>query len=446
MCFSTCRDLPIVPTPRPHFFSQTPESLEDLFRGWGLARFRATQVMDWVYRKGVADPRNMTNLGKNDIKILSENLTFLEGSVVRQQRATDGTRKLLIDWGLSDGGWQMADGGADESKVSGLPPQVALTVQGSAMAHSDSSHTFSASRLQPPTFNPKNQTECVMIPSDHDSSGRPRRTACISSQIGCPVGCAFCASGIGGLDGNLTTGQIVQQVWQLSFALPGEGREQGTGNSAPSHASALFPVPSALFPAQRITNVVFMGMGEPMANLRSVLPAIRTLAADWGVGLSARKITVSTVGVPQGIRKLADLDLPVTLAISLHAPNDELRRRIIPWAEFVTIQQLIDAGSDYFDKTGREITLEYILLGGVNDQPDHARELTQVARKLRSNINLIRYNEVKGMPFNRPHDEDVQRFQSILKKAGVNTHIRASRGRDIAAACGQLRHEKVTPV
>lgn len=261
-----------------------------------------------------------------------------------------------------------------------------------------------------------------MIPATSEASGRTRRTACISSQIGCPVGCKFCASGIGGLDGNLTPGQIVQQAWQLAWD-PRINKAGGGG----------------------ITNVVFMGMGEPLANLRGVLPALRTLAAPWGMNLSARRITVSTVGVPAGIRKLAELDLPVTLAISLHAPNDTLRKQIIPWAEFVSIAQLLEAGQTYFARTGREITLEYILLGHVNDQPEHARELAGLARKLRSNINLIRYNEVKGMPFDRPQDDAVRQFQSILQHAGINTHIRASRGRDIAAACGQLRHETTHP-
>ncbi len=374
-----------MPDDRPHFFDHTPESLADLFEGWGLPKYRAAQVMDWVYAKGVAEPAKMTNLGQADRDMLAQRMRFLGGAVVKHQRATDGTQKLLVDWSL------------DADALS--QPSNPLAVLGNPLGSSAT------------------QTECVMIPSDNDSSGRKRRTACISSQVGCPVGCKFCASGLGGLDGNLTTGQIVQQAWQLNQML-------GVGDSG-----------------GRLTNIVFMGMGEPMANLRSVLPAVRTLAADWGMGLSARKITVSTVGVPAGIRKLADLDLPVTLAISLHAPNDEVRKQIIPWAEFVSIQQLIDAGRDYFDKTGREITLEYILLGGLNDQAAHAHELAGVTKKLRSNVNLIRYNEVAGLPFVRPTDADVHTFQTILQQAHVNTHIRASRGCDIAAACGQLRHE-----
>ncbi|MEM6458065.1 MAG: 23S rRNA (adenine(2503)-C(2))-methyltransferase RlmN [Planctomycetota bacterium] len=368
-----------MPDDRPHFFDQTPETLADLCAGWGLPRFRAKQVFGWVYAKGVADPRQMTNLSARDRELLADRLRFVTGQVVRHQNASDGTQKLLIDWNPAPGS-------------TGVSLQL--------MPADD----------DPP---PSDQTECVMIPTAGDANRRPRRTACISSQVGCPVGCKFCASGLGGLDGNLTAGQIVQQAWQLQ----------------------------QLTHVGRLTNVVFMGMGEPMANLRAVLPAVRTLAAGWGLGLSARRITVSTVGVPAGIRKLADLDLPVTLAVSLHAPNDQLRQQIIPWAEFVSIQQLTDAGRDYFAKTGREVTLEYILLGHVNDRPEHARELATVAKRLRSNVNLIRYNEVAGLPYARPDDADVLRFQSILKSAGVNTHLRASRGRDIAAACGQLRHE-----
>ena len=407
---------------RPHFFDQTPDSLAELLTRWGMPRFRGQQVMDWVYRKGVADPQQMTNLRQADRDLLCREMVFLRGTLVRHQRASDGTQKLLVDW--SPAPEPNADTDADG-------PTTALP------------------QLSQP--DPQNQTECVMIPAvstpaDAAQPGRLRRTACISSQVGCPVGCRFCASGLGGLDGNLTPGQIVQQAWQLSWGLGSRAHGLKQNNPAnqslpPRNERSRHQTPDAHPHAQPVTNVVFMGMGEPLANLRGVLPALRTLAADWGMNLSARKITVSTVGVPAGIRKLADLDLPVTLAISLHAPNDTIRQQIIPWAEFVSIQQLLEAGHDYFRKTGREITLEYILLGGLNDQPDHARELAQLARRLRCNINLIRYNEVAGLPFLRPDDADVQRFQQLLRDAGVNVHIRASRGRDIAAACGQLRHE-----
>jgi 23S rRNA (adenine2503-C2)-methyltransferase len=185
-----------------------------------------------------------------------------------------------------------------------------------------------------------------------------------------------------------------------------------------------------------------MGMGEPLANFGPVVKAIRTLTSLWGMGISARRITVSTVGLPKAIERLAEqLDLPVTLALSLHAPNDALRRNLIPWAEYTTIAELLASCRTWFEKTGREITLEYTLLGGVNDKPEHASELAQVARTLRANVNLIRYNEVAGLPFKRPQTETVREFQRLLRARGVNVHIRRSRGRDIAAACGQLRHE-----
>jgi len=374
---------------RKHIFDLTPEQLAEVVADLGMPRFRARQVLEWVYAKGVADPREMTNLAKKDRDILAQHLDFVVGGVLRHERATDGTQKLLVDWAVRPNAGEPVD--ASQSTAG-----PGLTILNNATAGGVES-----------------QTECVMIPATSEESGKSRRTACVSSQVGCPVGCKFCASGLGGLDGNLSAGQIVQQAWQLA-QLPGVGR---------------------------ISNVVFMGMGEPMSNFPRVVKAAQTMMADWGLGISGRKITISTVGLPAPMRKLADLDLPVTLAISLHAPNDHVRQQIIPWAQRVTVDELIDAGRYYFDRTGREVTLEYILLSGVNDRPEHARELAAVSRKLRSNINLIRYNEVPGLPFIRPDNDDVYRFQKILKDAGRVVHLRASRGRDIAAACGQLRHE-----
>lgn len=372
---------------RPHIFDLTPEELDDVVVAMGMPRYRGKQVLEWVYAKGVADPGQMTNLSQRDRETLAAGMDFVVGGVLRHERATDGTQKLLVDWAVSDGD----------------------TIE---PTHSTAGHGLSVLN-NPVGGGVDTQTECVMIPATSEETGKKRKTACVSSQVGCPVGCKFCASGMGGLDGNLTAGQIVQQVWQLS-RLPGVGR---------------------------ISNVVFMGMGEPMSNFPRVVKAAKTMTADWGLGISGRKITISTVGVPAPMRRLADEDLPFTLAISLHAPNDAIRKKIIPWAERVTVDELIEAGRYYFNKTGREITLEYILLSGVNDQPEHAKELAVVSKRLRSNINLIRYNEVAGLPFIRPENDDVYRFQKILKDAGRVVHIRASRGRDIAAACGQLRHE-----
>ncbi len=359
---------------RESIFDFHPAALEQRFEALGIPKFAATQVLEWVYAKGVTDFAQMTNLSKLARAKLEETFTVLQGEVIRHQVATDGTQKLLIGWRSKE---ELAELNSGDVRLLGGEPS--------------------------------KQTETVMIPTED------RKTACVSSQVGCPVGCAFCASGIGGLDGNLRSGQIVEQVWRLA-------RLQGV---------------------ERISNVVFMGMGEPLANFMPVTDAIRTLNAPWGMGIGARKITVSTVGLPAAIRKLCTFEIPVTLALSLHAPNDELRRKIIPWAEYSTIKELLEACDEWFRKTGREITLEYIMLGGFNDRREHAVELAALANSLRANVNLIRYNEVKGMPFSRPEDGIVQRFQELLRDLGVNVHIRASRGRDIAAACGQLRHESI---
>ena len=343
---------------RPHLFDLTPSDLRQHLASLGLRPFRGDQLVAWVYRHRVADPTVMTDLPVADRPVVAKNLRFNLGRVAVHQQASDGLQKLLIDWdGNSDG-----------------------TAGG---------------------------TESVLIPD----AGSKRLTACLSSQVGCPVGCRFCASGLSGLKANLSAGQIVEQAWHLSRVAGG----------------------------QRISHVVFMGMGEPLANLTEVVRAVELLTADWGMGLARRRITISTVGLPAQIRRLAGEGLGVRLAISLHAPSDALRRKLIPWARQVTIAQLVEAARDYFEKTQRRITWEYVLLRGVNDRAEQARELAAIAGQLPSQVNLIRYNEVKGLPFARPATADVLRFQTILRKASINVQIRASRGRAIAAACGQLR-------
>jgi 23S rRNA (adenine2503-C2)-methyltransferase len=182
-----------------------------------------------------------------------------------------------------------------------------------------------------------------------------------------------------------------------------------------------------------------MGMGEPLANYDATVAAVRTINADWGINIGARKITISTVGLPKQMKQLGDEGLQVTLAISLHAPTDELRAELIPWAEGVTIAQLVEAGRYFFDKTGREVTVEYVLLADVNDQPEHAEALADIAQRMRCNVNLILYNPVEGMPYRRPTARAARRFLDDLRGRGVNTHLRPSRGLDVDGACGQLR-------
>ena len=340
----------------------------------------------------------MTNLSKRDREVLTGRVSFGSAEVTRQQQSADGTRKLLLTW--SEPGRAAPDRDASEPGRA-APDRAGAEPGRAAPDRADTARLFGGSSAS---------AETVMIP-DAD-----RRTACVSSQVGCPVGCKFCASGINGVNGNLTAAEIVEQIYQLNILL------------RPSD--------------ERISNVVFMGMGEPLANYANVMQAVRVLHDPKCFNIGARRITISTVGVPPKMRQLAEEKLPLNLAISLHAPNEPLRKQLIPWAEHFALDEILDAARYYFDRTGREITLEYILLSGVNAGSEHARELARLCKTLRANVNLIRYNEVESLPYVRPRAEDVVRFQDILRRAGVNAHVRKSRGRDIDAACGQLRRKE----
>jgi 23S rRNA (adenine2503-C2)-methyltransferase len=353
------------------FYGLTANQLDQRLLAWRWPRFRGKQVRDWVYRKGISDVAKMTNLTALDRAALAGGFVFEHATILRQQQSEDGTLKLLLGWNR-------------DGELAGTTPDT--------------------------------QAETVLIP-DAD-----RRTACVSSQVGCPVGCRFCASGIGGVKRNLNAAQIVEQVIALNRAL--------------ERAHPALPARD-----NRVNHIVFMGMGEPLANYANLMQAVRVLHDPECLNIGARKITISTVGVPAKMRELANEALPVNLAISLHAPDEALRRKLIPWAEHFSIDEILSAARYYFDRTGREITLEYILLAGVNDQPEHAMQLARLCRTLRANVNLIRYNEVQGLPFGRPNAGDVMTFQEILRSNGVNAHVRKSRGRDIDAACGQLRRK-----
>jgi 23S rRNA (adenine2503-C2)-methyltransferase len=255
-----------------------------------------------------------------------------------------------------------------------------------------------------------------MIPSEDRRSGGPtrqRRTVCLSTQVGCDVGCRFCASGIGGAQRNLSVGEVVEQALRVAQHL----EEQG----------------------DRLSHVVFMGMGEPLANYDVTVAAVRHLNAQWGLGLAQRRITVSTVGLPTQIERLSQEGLQITLALSLHAPNDELRRDLIPWATGVPLARLLKACESYFRSTRREVTLEYCLLADTNDSQEHAAQLAAIARRLQAHVNLLLYNPVENLPFSRPSEARAHGFLAELRRLGVNAHLRQSRGLETDAACGQLR-------
>jgi 23S rRNA (adenine2503-C2)-methyltransferase len=247
--------------------------------------------------------------------------------------------------------------------------------------------------------------ESVLLPYED------RVSVCVSTQVGCPMACAFCATGISGLVRDLTAGEIVDEVLTLQ------------------HDSS-----------RRISNVVYMGMGEPLLNYDNVVRSLHLLNDEVGIGM--RHITISTVGVTPRIRKLADEKLQVTLAISLHAPNDELRRSIMPAAARYPLHELMQACREYTDRTHRRITFEYLLIHEVNDLPVHARQLAALLKGLLGNVNLIPYNAVEGLAFRRPPKARVQAFREILEEEGIAVTQRLERGHSISAACGQLRRRQ----
>ena len=257
----------------------------------------------------------------------------------------------------------------------------------------------------------QNLIESVLIPASPALYGQPsdRRTICVSSQIGCAYGCKFCASGLDGWTRNLDAGEIVQQLIEI---------EKKSG--------------------EKIDNVVFMGMGEPLANLKNLLRAIRIINAPWGLGIGARHITVSTSGLAPQIRELAEESTQFRLALSLHGATDEVRSQIMPVNRKYPLKVLLEACDHYVATKGR-MTLEHILIAGVNATDEQARERAKIARRLSAKINLIPYNTVEGLEWSRPSRARQERFQSMLRQHGVVATLRREKGHDIAAACGQLR-------
>ncbi len=376
--------------------------LAELLAQWGQPRYRADQVWEWLYRKYALTAREMSNLPKVLREQLEADAIVFPLQRVYEQRSADGhTVKWLM---------RLPDG---------------LTV------------------------------ETVLMRYDR------RRTVCISTQVGCAMGCVFCATGQGGLARNLSAGEIVAQVLfaarYLAQAPAADLADEGAeGLSAFSSLGSLSPQLAPEFPAEkgqpsaadrrRLTNVVVMGMGEPFANYERTWAALRTITDPEAFGLGARHITVSTVGLPQGIRKMAKEPLQVNLAVSLHAPNDALRAQLLPVNRRYPISEVMAAVREYVAATNRRVTFEYAMMAGINDSPDLAVELAAWLKPLRSpsggmmcHVNLIPLNPVAESPYQPSSPEAVATFQRILERNGVPATVRMRRGIDIDAGCGQLR-------
>jgi 23S rRNA (adenine2503-C2)-methyltransferase len=258
-------------------------------------------------------------------------------------------------------------------------------------------------------FGGGNAVETVFIPEPG------RGTLCISSQVGCALNCTFCSTGAQGFSRNLRSSEIIGQVWQAARALGHERNGQ-----------------------RRITNVVFMGMGEPLLNFDAVVPALSLLRSDLGFGLAAKRVTLSTAGLVPGIDRLRDT-IDVALAVSLHAPEDRLRETLVPLNRKYPIRELMRACADYVsDRRKRTVTFEYTLMDGVNDQPEHARALVKLLQRLPSKLNLIPFNPFPGTRYRCSPDERIRAFQAIVMEGGLIATVRRTRGEDIDAACGQL--------
>ncbi|MCR5261825.1 MAG: 23S rRNA (adenine(2503)-C(2))-methyltransferase RlmN [Candidatus Gastranaerophilales bacterium] len=325
------------------------EEMREIVAQLGGSNFRATQIYNGIYLKSCKSFDEMTDLPKAFREQLNEQYVLSDVILKDKQVSSDGTMKFLFE--LSDG----------------------------------------------------NLTEAVLMRFDN----RANLTACISSQVGCPMGCAFCATAKLGFKRSLKTDEILKQIYLI---------QADTG--------------------LKVTNIVFMGQGEPLLNLDNVLPAIDRLREDFKIG--SRRITVSTCGIIPGIRKLAEIKFQPTVAISLHSPNHEVRKSVMPVETKYPIKDVIDELRKLTVVTGRRVTIEYILIKGLNDSPKEAKELCELISKLKCNVNLILYNENEYCSYKKPDRNAVLKFKCIVEASGKKVTVRLERGADIDAACGQL--------
>jgi len=343
--------------------------LEEKLKQEGFAGYRVRQIFNWLYSNLAAAPEEMNNLPDNLKDWLRENLSYHLLELKEEKRAADGTINFL---------WRLKDGRLIES---------------------------------------------VLLPQ-RDSD---KFTACISSQVGCQLGCKFCATGLQGWERDLTAGEIVDQVWQSAAYLK---RTVRTAEDSRNNEKG-------------IRNLVFMGMGEPLLNYQAVRQAVEILGSKEGFNIGSRRITISTAGIIPGIKKMSR-DMPqVELALSLHAANDRLRSRLVPLNKKYNLQQLHQALGEYLAVTGRRITVEYALIQEVNDSEKQARELVDWLEGLTAFVNLIPLNPVEGQKFEGSTEGRIEKFKKILFQAGYPVQIRQSRGQEIKAACGQLKETGV---
>ncbi len=332
------------------------KAMQTFFVDIGEKPFRTQQVLKWIHFNGVDNFDAMTNLSKDLRKKLAEKAEIIIPQILFEKAASDGTHKWLLR--LNDG----------------------------------------------------NCIETVFIPE------KTRGTLCISSQVGCILNCDFCSTGKQGFNRNLTTAEMISQLW---IAVRKLSLQQGIHDHA-------------------VTNVVMMGMGEPLLNFDNVLPALNLMLDDFAYGLSKRRVTVSTAGVVPIMYQLREMS-EVALAVSLHAPNDELRNKIVPLNKKYPLKELMAVCREYFkDDNRRSITMEYVMLANVNDSPIHAKQLIKLLDGVRAKVNLIPFNPFPHTDYQRSDTETIMRFRDILMQAGLNTTIRRTRGDDIDAACGQL--------
>jgi 23S rRNA (adenine2503-C2)-methyltransferase len=355
-------------TDKPALTGETLDSLAASLAARGEPAFRARQILDWLYKKRVRTWDAMTNLGKPLRGWLAETYTLMPASFVSSHQSHDVTDKLLLELG---------DGALIETVIIRVPQE------GVGIEHS-------------------------------------RKTICISTQVGCAMACAFCASGLDGFKRNLSAGEIVGQLLQVCY------REDGRSQRADAEFASF-------------DNIVVMGMGEPLHNYDNLLRALTILNADWGLGFGARRVTLSTSGLVPQIRRLAEEKLGFRLAISLHGATDEVRGQLMPVNRRWPLGELLPAAKAFAETHGRMLTLEFILMADVNDSLDQARHLAAIARDLHAHVNLIPYNTVEGLAWRRPTDARQEQFAAVLAKRGVSFTLRREKGHEIDAACGQLR-------